>query len=141
MGRLVGKPADVLIYGQAIGMQHKPGRDDATPTDLQLRPWKSNFPHYVRVHHAEFLSGSLSNGISLNRLMKELKSDSFTSTQRNAAHGFGNTNPRNAYRQQASVELTSQAAVWLNQRFETACRKHGKLSPAELDMLDWPIKN
>lgn len=138
MARLVKYPNDILIYGQAIGMRHIPGRDDASDEDIRLRPWKNKFPHYIRVHDAKFISGSLSNGVSLYELMDALKSNSFTSTQRNAAAGFGNTDPRIAYRQQAAVELTKEATKWLNDRFEAACDKYGKIAPAEMAKLDWP---
>ena len=40
MGRLTRDPNDIRVFGWAIGMQHKPGRDDATLADIELRPWK-----------------------------------------------------------------------------------------------------
>jgi hypothetical protein len=138
MGRMVKEPNDILIYGRAIGMRHVPGRDDATAEDIARRDWKPRWPHYVRVHHAEFVGGTLANGISLNALMDALKSDAFAPTQRNAAKGNGNTNPRRAYRQQASVELTQEANAWLNERLQQAYLQHGRLAPAALEQLDWP---
>lgn len=138
MGRMVEDPNDIVIYGRAIGMNHVPGRDDATPDDIALRDWKVNWPHYVRVHHAEFVGGTLANGISLNALMQVLKSDAFVATQRNAANGSGNTNPRTAYRQQAAVQLTLAATAYLNAQLQGAYAEHGKLAPAELARLDWP---
>ena len=80
--------------------------DDATAEDIAARPFKQKWPRYVRVHHAEFIAGKLSNGVSLRQLMTELKSDSFVSTQLNARRGDGNTDPRKAYSQQPAVELT-----------------------------------
>jgi hypothetical protein len=138
MGRLVKEPNDILIFGRAVGMRHEPGRDDATAADITLRTWKERWPHYVRVHHAEFISGTLANGISLNDLMASLKSDAFVPTQRNAGKGEGNTDPRRAYMQQAAVELTPQAIAWLNGRLEFAYAQHGKLAPDVLEQLDWP---
>lgn len=138
MGRLVKRPNDVLIFGRAVGLQHQPGRDDATPEDLAVRSWKETWPHYVRVYHGEFLAGSLQNGVSLNELIAELGSDAFASTQRNAWSGRGNTNPRGALRQQAAVELTRQALEWLNKKFERAMEQHGRIPPDELAELDWP---
>ena len=138
MGRLVKEPNDILIIGRAVGMHYEAGRDDASDAEVMLRPWKRQWPHYVRVHHAEFIAGSLSNGISLNELMDVLKSDSFVPTQRNAANGKGNTDPRKAYMQQASVELSPQAFAWLNERLERAYAEHGKLAPRTLEQLDWP---
>ena len=138
MGRLVEKPDDILIYGRAVGMSHMEGRDDATVADIALRPWRKKWPHYIRVHHAEFLAGQLRNGVSLNKLMAELKSDAFESTQKNAVSGNGNTNPRNAYKQQPAVKLSDEGCNWLNSRLEIAFQKHGKLAPEELEQLDWP---
>jgi len=138
MGRMVKDPSDILIYGRAIGMKHVPGRDDATAEDIARRPSKGDWPHYIRVHHAEFLAGTLANGISLKDLMDALKSDAFMPTQRNAAKGEGNTDPRKAYMQQAVVELTPQANAWLNERLQAAHAQHGKLAPATLGQLDWP---
>lgn len=139
VGRLVKEPNDILIYGRAVGIRHVPGRDDATAEDIELRSWKAKWPHYVRVHDAEFIAGSLSNGISLGELMNVLKSDAFAPTQRHAARRKGNTDPRRAYMQQAAVELSPQGSAWLNERLERAYSQHGKLAPADLNQLDWPV--
>lgn len=138
MGRLVENPHDILIYGRAVGMRYEPGRDDATAADIRRRSWKDRWPHYVRVHHAEFVEGTLSNGVSLGELVDALNADAFASTQRNAAKGEGNTDPRIAYRQQAAVELSRQGMEWLNERLERAYAQHGKLAPTKLQQLDWP---
>ena len=119
-------------------MQHEPERDDATAQEIAKRDWKEKWPHYVRVHHAELIAGSLSDGVSLRELMNAFEADSFASTQRNAATGKGNTNPRMAIRQQAAVELTARAANWLNDQLEAAFERHGRLSPSTMEQLDWP---
>jgi hypothetical protein len=138
MGRLMENPKDIIVYGRAIGLRHVPGRDEASAAEIALRGWKATWPIYVRVHHAEFVAGTLGNGVSLSALMGELRSDSFAATQRNASNGTGNTDPRKAYQQQAAVQLTKEAFAWLNHRLELAFVKHGKLTPAELETLDWP---
>lgn len=138
MGRLVKDPADIMIFGRAVALKYKEGRDDASADDIKLRPYKIDWPHYIRVHHAEFIAGSLQNGISLNVLMDELGENSFSSTQRNAAAGLGNTNPRKAYMQQASVQLSVQGFDWLNAKMGKAFIKHGRVAATELEQLDWP---
>jgi hypothetical protein len=138
MGRLVKRPNDVLIFGRAAGQRHRPGLDDASPEDLKRREWKEKWPHYVRVDHGEFVAGTLGNGVSLNGMMAALGPDSFASTQRHALAGQGNTNPRGAFRQQASVELTHQAREWLNARLERAFLEHGRVPQDALNGLDWP---
>ena len=102
------------------------------------RPWKEKWPHYVRVHHPEFVTGTLENGVSLAELMDSLGSNAFESTKRNAAKGSGNTNPRKALMQQAAVELSAEGFAWLNVNLEDAFAKFGKLPAAELGQLDQP---
>jgi hypothetical protein len=138
MGRLARDPADILIFGRAVAMRHREGQDDATMEDIAKRAWKAKWPHYVRVHHAEFVAGTLGNGISLNKLMDELGPDAFAVTQRNAAGGQGNTDPRRAYRRQAAVELSREGLDWLNARIQGAFDEHGRLGPDDFAQLDWP---
>ena len=138
MGRLTSSPNDIRVFGRAIGMAYRPIRDDATPADIQLRPWKEKWSRYIRVHNAEFVDGTIANGVSLNELMDTLKADSFASTQRNAARGEGNTNPRHAYRQQAAVKLSPEGLSWLGDRLEAAFEAHGKVPRSSLGKLDWP---
>lgn len=101
-----GSAHDIRIYGRAIAMAHDDNRDTATQEEICKRKRKKDFPAYIRVHHAEFLAGTLENCVSLKQLMNELDSDSFASTQRNATRGGGNTSPRRA----------QQPAVWLSAR-------------------------
>jgi len=138
IGRLTKEPNDIRVFGRALGMQHVPGRDDATAADVAVRPWKKTWPRYIRVHHPEFVSGEMQNGVSLNELMDTLKGQAFSATQRNANIGTGNTDPRRAYRQQAAVELSSSGAHWLHDRLEAAFARYGRITPAQLDSLDWP---
>ena len=138
IARLTKEPNDIRIIGRAIAMKHDPDRDNASPKEIVLRPWKEHWPRYIRVHHAEFVAGTMQNGISLNRLMKTLGSDSFTSTQRNAAGGAGNMDPRRAYMQHPAVELTSQGLSWLGERLQAAFAEHGKVPQDTLDELGWP---
>ncbi|MCB9838235.1 MAG: phospholipase D family protein [Phycisphaeraceae bacterium] len=138
MGRMVQNPNDIVVYGRAVAMQHRPERDDASQADITRRPWKSKWPHYIRVHHAEFIAGTLENGISLYELMDEFGSDAFASTQRNAQRGHGNTSPRRAYLQQAAVKLSQKGMASLLRKFEVATAHFGTLTPGDLRMLDWP---
>jgi len=138
IARLTRDPIDIRIFGRAVGMKHQPDRDYATPAELERRRWKQDWSNYVRVHHAEFVAGTMENGVSLNELMDTLKEDSFASTQRNATRGEGNTNPRKAYMRQPSVILSAAGMSWLNGRLQTTFDTHGKVSQYELNQLDWP---
>lgn len=137
MGRLVKAPNDTMIYGRAIALAHVPGQDDASPEEIVLRPWKERWSHYVRVHHAEFLAGSLNNGIPLSLLMDELGSEAFVVTQEHARRGSGNVNPRSSLRQQPGVRLSSDGAAWLAREFDREAAVHGTISADDLGALDW----
>ena len=127
IARFTQGPTDIRVFGRAIGMEYKAGRDDATPADIARRLWKEQWSRYIRVHHAEFVAGTMENGISLNELMAALSADSFASTQRNAARGEGNTNPRRAYLQRADVQLSGDGLSWLSERLQAAFEAHGKI--------------
>ena len=68
-------------------MAYREERDDATQADIDRRPWRARWSRYIRVHHAEFVDGTMDNGVSLGELMSALGADSFASTQRNATRG------------------------------------------------------
>lgn len=138
MGLMVGDPNDILIFGRAIGMKHVEGLDDASAADIQRRAFKARWPNYIRVHHAEFVAGTIENGVSLNKLMDELRANAFMATQRNAQTGDGNTDPRKAYLQKAHVELSALGHDWMNTRLENAFQIQGKIPELELERLDRP---
>lgn len=137
IARLTDEP-DTCIFGRAIGMRYKARRDDAMPEHIKKRDWVKCWPHYVGIHHAEFIAGTLANGVSLNELMDELKADSFASTQENTARGEGNTAPRHAYLLQPQIRLSTDGLAWLNKQLQAAFDAHGVISHRELDKLDWP---
>jgi hypothetical protein len=136
IARLTEGPNDIRVFGRALGLRHVPGRDDATAEDIARRHWKATWSRYIRVHHAEFVAGPMANGVSLNELMGALGANAFAPTQRNAARGEGNTDPRRAYQQQAAVELSREGLSWLGERLQAAFEAHGKVP---LDNLDWPV--
>lgn len=144
MGRLTQDPNDIRIFGRAVGLEYQEVRDDATEADVAFRKgqhkrdWKLNWPHYVRVSNAEFVAGTMKNGVSLSDLMDALGHDCFASTQRNHRSGNGNTNPRHALRRQPAVELSAEGYAWLIGRLESAFDRHGTISPEEMAQLDWP---
>ncbi|MBY5478315.1 hypothetical protein HFO84_13350 [Rhizobium leguminosarum] len=138
ISRLTYDPRDIIIFGRAVGMKYVPGRDDASADEIEARGWKDTWPRYIRVHHAEFVAGTMANGVSLNALMDALGHDAFISTQRNHASGQGNTNPYKAYSQQAAVQLSLQGQEWLADRLQVALERHGRLPQDELDKLGWP---
>ena len=131
MSRVTKKPNDIRIFGQAVGLRHVDGRDDASPAEIAARPWKKEWPYYVRVHSARFIRGTLGDGISLGALMQRFGHRAFTSTSRNHASGSGNVNPRKSLSQQPQIELTPAAASWLQGQLDEAYTRHGTLDLRE----------
>lgn len=129
---------DIMVFGRAVAIKYTPGKDDATEADIVLREWMENWPHFVRVHHGEFVAGTMANGVRLSHLMSSLGTDSFARTQERAALGEKNIDPRRAYGQQAAVRLSKEGLDWLNARLEQAFLDHGRISPQQLQTLDWP---
>jgi len=138
IARMTRDPNDMRIFGRAIGMRHLPGRDDATPEDVAVRRYKEKWSRYVRVHHAEFVAGPLSHGVSLRDLMAELGAGAFESTQARAAKGGGQIDPKSALKRKAAVRLSAAGAAWLAARLQAAFDLHGTIPPSALDTLDWP---
>jgi hypothetical protein len=132
MGRLVGNPFDIMIYGRAIAKHHEEGVDDAVEEDFRIREWRRKYPHYIRVHSPEFMGGTLAMGVSLNELMDSLAHEAFESTRKNYAAGRGNTDPRSAIMLQPSVMLSEKGWAWVNVRLEERLRNFGTLSKADL---------
>lgn len=140
IARFTCDPNDIRVFGRAIGLRHVPGRDDATDEEIAHRDWKATWSRYVRVHNAEFVAGSMENGISLSEMMNELEENSFAPTQRNAAkNDESNKNPRRAFLRQAAVELSTEGIVWLSDRLQTAFDHHGKIPQDTMRQLDWPV--
>lgn len=137
VGRLVAHPNDTMIFGRVIGREHRDLRDDATPQDVEFRPFKERWPHYIRVPRSVRRS-TLGNGVSLAELMDTLGASAFASTRDNAASGHGNTDPRKAIRQQPHIRLTTEAAAWVTARLEEAFRMQGTVPTEALERLDWP---
>lgn len=137
IARLTDEP-DTRIFGRAIALKHQPGRDDATDTEIADQAWRAHWRHYIRVYPAEFLNGTMGDGVSLRELMDALESDAFATTQENARRGHGNLDPRQSLRRQAAVRLSREGRAWLSERLETAFERHGSIPPAELDELRGP---
>lgn len=132
MARMVQARSDYVIYGRAIGREHRPVQDDATPADVSVRSWKESWPHYIRVHNPVFINGPLSAGVSMVDMMNELGSDSFAPTQRNLKAGDGgNINPRRAIMRKPHIELTPRAHKWIFDRLEKSLMRYGALDLAD----------
>ena len=133
MGHLVSGPSDILIYGRGIAWAYEEGRDDASPEDVARRPWLARWSHFIRVRDAEFVDGTLTNGVPLSELMDELGPYAFGPTAENADRGIGNVDPRKSIRQAAAIRLSEAGTSWLGEELEGRFRELGKLPGHKLD--------
>jgi HKD family nuclease len=138
MARTVKAPNDFIIYGRATGMQHLHARDEATPNDLEVRPWKSDWPLYIRVHNGQYLGGVLANGVSLYKLFDDLGTEATAPTKRHKESGVGNTDPYKSVNRQAHVKLTQTALCELNRRLQASFDRHGIIPFSDINQLDKP---
>ena len=138
MGHLVKGPNEIVVYGRAVARAYEEGRDDASGEDIALRPWLERWPHFIRIHDAEFVDGTLADGVPLSELMDELGAYAFGPTAENADRGVGNVDPRQSIRQAAAIRLSEAGMSWLNEELEAAFRARGRLRAEEIAGLDWP---
>jgi hypothetical protein len=131
LGHLVSGPNDIVVYGRGIARAYEEGRDDASPADMERRPWLARWSHFIRVQDVEFVDGVLGNGVSLNELMDELGAYAFGPTAENADRGVGNVDPRKSIRQAAAIRLSEAGMSWLNEELDSALREHGRLPSSE----------
>ena len=136
IGRLVRDPFDIMIIGRTIGIKYDPRIDNATQSDINLRKWRREWPHYIRINRPEFVKGRLGDRISLYRLMQELGSNIFASTYAHALEKDGNIDPRKAYIRQASVRLTPYAARIINERLDDLFSNFGRFTEEDLQGID-----
>jgi len=126
MGRLVRGPNDILVYGWGIASAYEEGRDDASPEDVERRPWLTRWPHFIRVHDVQCVDGTLENGVSLGELMEELGPYAFGPTAENMDRGRGNVDPRQSIRQAAAIRLAPAGLSWLSDQLHFAFEEHGR---------------
>jgi len=136
IGRLTKDPDDIMVFGKAVAIKHHDKLDNASRREIKDRGWKEHWSRYIRVHSAEFVAGTLENGVSLYDLMKKRGPNLFATTQIRARRGERDIDMRRSYARQAQVKLSEDGCGWLNEKLEAAFIEHGTF--AELCKLDWP---
>jgi hypothetical protein len=138
IARLVKDRDDILIYGRAVACRYDPAKDVATAEDIVEHDWKKRWPNYIRVHDAEFLGGTVGNGISLRALTEALGSACFASTEARAGAGETGINPLTTLGQKPDVRLSERGKLWVHDQLEAAFVHCGKIPDADLKALYWP---
>lgn len=133
-GRLT-TPNDYAIFGKAEAIAFNDSRDWATDGEITERPWKEDWPVYLRVQNATFIDGNLGDCPMLYDLINFFDHESFISTQRRYAQGERQINPFKSLSQQPYVALTHTAARWLFERFIDAQNRSGPIPDSFIDSL------
>ena len=80
--QLISELRHTRVFGRSVGTAYQDHRDDATPADIEPRPSMADYLRYIRVHDAEFVAGTLGNGVSLAEMIKELGTNAFVTIHR-----------------------------------------------------------
>ncbi len=135
MARMTNNPYDYAIFGKAAALKYTEGRDRASKKEIAERPWKSNWPIYLRVKNPVFINGTMADGILLSDLLSKFDYDSFPSTRKRYDEGEKNIKPTKSLMRKAYVKLTHNSAEWLDQKFDDALTNIGQVGDKFLQSL------
>lgn len=133
--RMTYDPLNYAIFGKAEAIKFKDVRDEATELEIKERPWKKDWPIYLRVTNPVFIDGSMSDCVLLYDLIKSLDYESFPSTKYRFEKGERNINPYKSLSQQAYVKLTTTAVEWLEPKFQESLNRVGKVDDNFINSL------
>lgn len=134
MARMV-TPNNYAIFGRAEAIKFDDKRDIASEEDKIERPFKNDYPVYLRVRNSVFINTTLGNCILLYDLINALGPLSFPTTQAAFRNGQRDVSPYRSLAQQAYVRLTPEAANWLEPKFKNALEQFGKVDSEYIKSL------
>ena len=135
MARMTNDPKNYAIFGKAEAIKFIDGRDEATKDEIAQRPWKKDWPIYLRIVNPIFIDGTLGDCVLLYDLIKVLDYESFPSTKKRYENGERKINPRQSLSQRAYIKLTTTAVEWLEPRFQEVLNKIGQVDKHFIDSL------
>lgn len=131
---------DYAIFGKGITYSHNDNRDIAGPDDINHVSWMKDWPILIRVHSTEFIDSSLRNCPKLGDMINLLDYESFDKTFKKFQRGIPNINPWLSLRQQADIQLSDSGAIWLENEFQNALLKNGKIPESYINKFYRGIK-
>ena len=123
------------IFGKSIAIEHNDKRDVASKKDIDKISWKKDYPIYIRIKSPEFINSKLKDCPEMLNLIEELKHDCFARTKWRNLNGEENINPKLSLKRKPDVILSEEGALWVENRFQEAISKHGKVPDAFLNSL------
>lgn len=121
-------PNNYSIFGKAEAIQYNEIRDIASSKEKKERPWKNDWPVYLRLKNTRFIDTQLGNCTMLYDLIEQFQYMSFKSTERRYLNKEKNINPYLSLSQQPYVRLTISSAEWLESRFQENINTYGSVS-------------
>ena len=135
MAYIVKDHPGYMIFGRGYGTAHVPGRDDASHTEKSRKPWKKDYPHYIRITSPVFIDAKLSDCPELGHLIDTHDVNVFYRTQARAAAGEKDIKVKNSLKRKPGIRLSAIATVELDRQFSKALEQHGKIPDAFLSTL------
>lgn len=135
MARMTESPKDYAIFGKAEAVNFVPGRDRFTEKEMIARPWKRNWPIYLRVRNGIFIDATLGDCVLLFDLMKALDHESFPTTKQRYDDGQRDINPKLSLARQPYVRLTETSVNWLEPKFQTVLDRFGLVDESYIQSL------
>lgn len=135
LARMTYEPTDYAIFGKAEAIRFVDERDKASKSEIEERPWKANWPIYLRLKNPVFINGTMGDCVSLYDLIKKFSYESFPSTKDRYDKGERQINPYLSLSQQAYIKITPDAAEWLEARFQGALYRVGKIDSTFINSL------
>jgi hypothetical protein len=135
LARMTENPNNYAIFGKAVAMKYVEGRDKATASEIMERPWKKDWPIYLRIYDPIFIDGEMSDCVFLYDLIKSLDYMSFPSTESRYQSGERDINPYTSLAQRAYIRLTSQAVEWLEPKFQASLSRKGAIGSEFINSL------
>jgi hypothetical protein len=114
LAAIVSDPNDIIIVGQAIAETHNDAKDVASRKEIDRRPWKKNWPFYIRVHDAKYIDGIIDNGVSLYKMINQKGAVVFESSKKRLLNGECDVNPFTAYIKRPDVNLSIEGNRWID---------------------------
>ncbi|MEP6738090.1 MAG: hypothetical protein ABJA70_21370, partial [Chryseolinea sp.] len=81
MTRLTEDPRGCMIFGRAEALAFLEERDMASLKEKAERPWKEDYPVYLRVRNPIFIDGTMADCTSFYELIETFKYNSFPQTK------------------------------------------------------------
>jgi len=133
--RLTKNPNNYSIFGRGIAVKYDEERDRASEKEIIERPWKKDWPVYLRVKNTSFVDGTLGDCTLMNKLIDELDYMAFSSTKSRFENGERDINPKRSLSQQPYIKLSNEGAKWVEANFYKDVIRSGKVEEEFLNSL------